>query len=193
MKIRKKIVEKFCIWWRVLKNNTHVNINIYYFSILLLWYLQNSYFKIYNTVIFKSKQKKIIFLFASVCKLFYIFHISAVTSILVILHFRNWYLPYLDDEVERITGKGVNGEIAAGGHQGLKARPRSRDTATTHAACFISSPLRPASSLQTISRGAIWKIRIDFDLGLMEDLKVKIWPLSHISLLLAPVPQLSYM
>lgn len=55
---------------------------------------------------------------------------------------------YLDDEVERVTGEGVYGEVAAGGHQGLKAGPRSRDTATTHAACFISSPLRPASSLK---------------------------------------------
>lgn len=54
---------------------------------------------------------------------------------------------HLNDEVKRITGKGLHGEVAAGGHQGLKAGPRSRDTATTHAACFISSPLRPASSL----------------------------------------------
>lgn len=54
---------------------------------------------------------------------------------------------HLNDEVKRITRKDLNGEVAAGGHQGLKAGPRSRDTATTHAACFISSPLRPASSL----------------------------------------------
>ena len=55
---------------------------------------------------------------------------------------------YLDNEVKWITGKGVYGEISAGGHQGLKAGPRSRNTATTHAACFISSPLRPATSLK---------------------------------------------
>ena len=55
---------------------------------------------------------------------------------------------HVDDEVERITGQSVYGEIAAGGDQGLEAGPRSRDTATAHAACFISSPSRPASSLQ---------------------------------------------
>ncbi|EFN74549.1 hypothetical protein EAG_15289 [Camponotus floridanus] len=59
---------------------------------------------------------------------------------------------YLNDEVKRISRKSMYGEIAAGGHQGLKARPRSRDTATTHAACFISSPLRPAPSLVSSSK-----------------------------------------
>lgn len=73
--------------------------------------------------------------------------------------FANEHLSHLNDEVERITGKSVYGEIAAGGHQGLKARPRSRDTATTHTACFISSLLRPAFSLQTANHRSLQYIK----------------------------------